>query len=168
MKFFIKKIVIIFLSTGLLNAYSDGTDDVYTFIGLQSAYTQYDNIDAPTIGFSYGKQNSEWRTAVNYNYANSSNHTYHSAIIQVDKGVLTELFRDYPFKPYLGFSLGAMQYRKDSIVDNGYLFGGNAGFNYVVNNLIDVDFGYRYMSTSKFNNLKDRGDFILSLHYYFE
>ncbi len=168
MKFLIKKIAIILLSTGILNAYNNGIDEIYTFIGLQSAYTQYDNIDAPTIGFSYGKQNSEWRTSLNYNYAISSNHTYHSAIIQVDKGVLTELFRDYDFKPYLGFSLGAMQHKKGSITDNGYLFGGNAGFNYVVNNLIDIDLGYRYMSTSKFQHLNDRGDFLLSLHYYFD
>jgi opacity protein-like surface antigen len=168
MNFFIKKLAIIFLSTKLLSAYTDGIDDIYTFIGVQTAYTQYDNVDAPTIGFTYGKQNSKWRTAINYNYAFSSDHTYHSAIIQVDKGVLTEVFRDYPFKPYLGFSLGAMQHRKDGEIDNGYLFGGNAGFNYVLNHVIDIDLGYRYMSTSKFKNLNNRGDFIFSLHYYFE
>ena len=168
MKFFIKKILLIYLFTGLLNAYNDGIEEIYTFVGVQGGYSKYGNIDAPTIGFSYGKQNSEWRTAINYNYANGSNHTYNSLIIQVDKGVLIDLFEDYPFKPYLGFSLGAMQHKKGDITDNGYLFGGNAGFNYVVNNLIDIDLGYKYMTSSKFHNLNDRGDILLSLHYYFD
>jgi hypothetical protein len=168
MKFFIKKILLIFLSTLLLYGYNDGIDDIYSFVGVQGGYSQYGNIDSPTIGFSYGKQNSEWRTAINYNYGNSSNHTYHSLIVQVDRGVLIELFENYPFKPYLGFSLGTMQHKKGDIRDNGYLFGGNIGFNYVVNNLLDVDLGYRYMGSSKFKNLNDRGDIILSLHYYFD
>lgn len=165
MKFFIKRALIFLLTAGL---YSSTIDEIYTFVGVQGGYAQYDNIDAPIIGFSYGKQNSEWRTAINYNYSNSSSNTYHSIIIQVDTGIFTGLFEDYQFKPYLGFSLGAMQHKNGALDDKGYLFGGNIGLNYVVNNLIDVDLGYRYMSSSKFKNLDNRGDILLSLHYYFD
>jgi len=167
MKLYTKTIFILFLLTFTLNA-SEALDKVYTFIGIQGAYTKYDNIDAPTIGFKYGKQNSEWRTAIIYNYAIKSDDSFHSIIIQVDRGVLTDIFRDTPLKPYLGFSFGAMQHRNNLVKDRGYLFGGNVGFNYVLNNYFDVDFGYKYMITSKFKHLNNRGDLALSLHYYFD
>jgi hypothetical protein len=168
MNFFIKTLLILFLLNESVSAFNHDVEKLYPFIGVQSGYTKYDKKDAPTIGITYGQQNSEWRTSLNYNYSNTSNNTYHSLVIQVDKGVLTEVFKDYSFKPYLGFSFGAMQHRNSIDTDNGYLFGGNIGFNYVVNHLIDIDLGYRYMSTSKFSHLKDRGDFLLSLHYYFD
>ncbi|MCK4441281.1 MAG: hypothetical protein KAU90_04695, partial [Sulfurovaceae bacterium] len=143
-------------------------DKLYTFIGVQTAYTQYDNIDAPTIGFKYGKQTSQWRTSLIYNYSVNSGDTFHSLIVQVDRGVLTDIFKDIPLKPYIGFSLGAMQYKNNLMTDKGYLYGGNLGFNYVLNNEMDIDLGYRYMSTSKLKKINDRGDFALSLHYYFD
>jgi hypothetical protein len=69
---------------------------------------------------------------------------------------------------YAGFSLGIMQYKNDYIRDRGYLFGGNIGINYVLNNDFDLDFGYRYMTTNKFKDIDNRGDVALSLHYYFD
>jgi len=167
MKVYLKAIFILFLLNSTVSGY-DAIDRLYTFIGVQTAYTQYDNIDAPTIGFKYGKQNSEWRTALIYNYAVNSNDTFHSLIIQVDRGVLTEIFRDVPYKPYIGFSLGAMQHKNNLMTDKGYLYGGNIGFNYVLNNEMDIDLGYRYMSASKLKKINNRGDFALSLHYYFD
>jgi len=168
MKAYLKTIFILFLLNSTVGA-DDALGKLYTFIGVQTAYTQYDNIDAPTIGFKYGKQNSQWRTAIAYNYGINSNDTFHSLIIQVDRGVLTDLFKDVPYKPYIGFSLGAMQHRHSSMKDdNGYLYGGNIGFNYVLNNDMDIDLGYRYMSTTKLKKIKNRGDFALSLHYYFD
>lgn len=168
MKNYIKILLLISLFSRVLNGYSDGIDNIYSFIGVQGGYSAYDNIDTSTIGISYGKQNSEWRTSINYNYSNGSNHTFHSFIVQIDRGILIELFKDYPFKPYIGFSLGAMEYNKGSHHDSGYLFGGNLGLNYVFNNYIDIDLGYRYMDTSKIDKIGDRGDLMLSLHYYFE
>ncbi|MCK4442098.1 MAG: hypothetical protein KAU90_08815, partial [Sulfurovaceae bacterium] len=102
MKVYIKTLFILFLLNSTVNAY-DASDKLYTFIGVQTAYTQYDNIDAPTIGFKYGKQTTQWRTALIYNYAVNSDDIFHSFIIQVDRGVLTDLFEGVPFKPYIGF-----------------------------------------------------------------
>ncbi|HHB94471.1 MAG TPA: hypothetical protein ENK88_04930 [Campylobacterales bacterium] len=167
MKVYLKTIFILFLLNSTVSA-DDASDKFYTFIGVQTAYTQYDNIDAPTIGFKYGKQTSQWRTALSYNYAINSDDTFHSLIIQVDRGILTDLFEDVPFKPYIGFSLGAMQYKNDLMTEKGYLYGGNFGFNYVLNNEMDIDLGYRYMTTSKLKEINNRGDFALSLHYYFD
>ncbi|MCK4441230.1 MAG: outer membrane beta-barrel protein [Sulfurovaceae bacterium] len=167
MKVYLKRIFILFLLNSTVNA-DNGLDKLYTFIGVQTAYTQYDNIDAPTIGFKYGKQTNLWRTAIMYNYGVNSNDIFHSFIIQVDRGVLMDVFGSIPFKPYIGFSLGTMKHKNNSDNDQGYLFGGNFGFNYILNNEMDIDLGYRYMTTSKFTNLDDRGDLLLSLHYYFD
>jgi len=170
MRFSIKTILILFLFN--LTAHADIlTDKMYSFIGIQGAYTDYDNESAPTIGFKYGKQTDTWRTAISYNYAQKSDNTYQSFIMQIDTGVLTELFRDIPLKPYLGFSLGVMEHKNSAnkpSKDRGYLYGLNAGFNYVLNNSFDIDFGYRYMDSDKFKYISNRGDITLSLHYYFE
>ncbi len=170
MKFFSKTALILFI----LNITSSAnilTDKMYTFIGVQSSYTDYDTESAPTIGFKYGKQTDTWRTAISYNYAQASGDTYQSFIMQIDTGVLTELFRDIPLKPYLGFSLGVMEHRNSSnnpSTDKGYLYGLNTGINYVINNAFDIDFGYRYMDSSKLEYVGSRGDITLSLHYYFD
>ncbi len=67
-------VVLLFLVNTLLGY--DGIEKLYTFIGVQNGYSKYDNIDASTIGFTYGKQNEDWRTSINYNYAYSREHTY--------------------------------------------------------------------------------------------
>jgi len=170
MKFSSKTILILFIFNTISHA-NILTDKFYTFIGVQSAYTDYDKKSAPTIGFKYGQQTDKWRTAISYNYGQASDDKYQSFIMQVDAGVLTELFKEVPVKPYLGFSLGLMEHRNSSnkpSTDRGYLYGINSGFNYVLNNSFDIDFGYRYMSSDKLKFIKNRGDLTLSLHYYFD
>ena len=170
MRFHIKALCILFL----LNITSTAdvlTDKMYTFVGIQGSYTDYDGETAPTIGFKYGKQTDTWRTALSYNYAQNSDNTYQSFIMQVDAGVLTELFRDIPVKPYLGFSLGIMEHHNSAnelSSDRGYLYGINTGVNYVLDNSLDIDFGYRYMDSDKLRYMKGRSDISLSLHYYFD
>ena len=163
----IKILLILFLFNSTIEA-DVLTGKIYSFIGVQGSYTDYDNETAPTIGFKYGKQNDSWRTAISYNYAQMSDDTYHTLIMQVDAGVLTELFIDIPIKPYLGFSFGVMEDKNSDLTDRGFLYGINTGINYVVNNSLDIDFGYRYMSADKFKYIDNRGDFTLSLHYYFQ
>jgi len=163
-----KKVIIAILFLGNILFGYDGIERLYTFIGVQNGYSKYENIDASTIGLTYGKQNKDWRTSINYNYAYNNDHTYHSLIVQVDRGVLIDLFRDSLFKPYVGLAFGAMEHRKHGIHDRGYLVGGTIGLNYVFNRSIDIDFGYRLMSASKLNDFDIRGDLMLSLHYYFD
>jgi hypothetical protein len=162
-----KFIVVLFFLVNMLFGY-DGIERLYTFVGVQNGYSKYDNIDASTIGISYGKQNKDWRTSINYNYAYNNDHTYHSLILQVDRGILIDLFQDSLAKPYIGIAFGAMEHRKGGFHDRGYLFGGAVGFNYVFNREIDIDLGYRLMSASKLKKFDTRGDLMLSLHYYFD
>ena len=160
MRFFSKTVLILFIFN-LTSSADILTDKMYTFIGVQGSYTDYDTKTTPTLGLKYGKQTDIWRTAISYNYAKASDNRYQSFIIQVDTGVLTELFREIPLKPYIGFSLGMMEHKNSSNTpskDRGYLYGLNGGFNYVINNSFDIDFGYRYMDSDKLEYIGNRGD----------
>jgi len=162
-----KVIIVLFFLVNMLFGY-DGIERLYTFVGIQNGYSKYENIDASTIGITYGKQNKDWRTSINYNYAYMSDHTYHSLVTQVDTGILIDLFKDSLAKPYIGVAFGVMEHRKGSMHDRGYMVGGTLGFNYVFNREIDIDLGYRLMSVNEMKNLSLRGDLLLSLHYYFD
>lgn len=162
----------IFLTSLMLNSISyasDGIEEMYGFVGIQASATQYDNISSPSIGLKYGQQTASWRTAISYNYGEDSNDRFQSLIIQMDKGILTDAFKNIPFKPYLGFSLGLVEHSGNTVgTDRGYLYGLNGGFNYVLNNSIDIDLGYRYMVSSKLKDIDNNTNLMLSLHYYFE
>ena len=162
------KTLLIFLMFNLTANAFDANEKLYSFIGVQASQTKYDSASTTTMGLKYGVQNSKWRTAIAYNYAEKSGSKFQSIVMQMDKGVLTELFRDLPLKPYLGFSLALMQDKNSELTDRGFLYGINTGFNYVLNDSFDIDFGYRYMIAKKFKNVDNRVDILISLHYYFD
>ena len=163
------KIFLTFLILNSISYASDSVHEMYGFVGVQASATQYDNISIPSIGLKYGQQTSLWRTAISYNYGEESNNRFQTLIIQMDKGILSDAFKKIPFKPYLGFSLGLVEHYSDTVgTDRGYLYGANGGFNYVINDTMDIDLGYRYMVSSKLKDIDNNTNIMLSLHYYFE
>jgi len=169
---FTKILLTIFMMTGITHASStDGITRIYEFVGIQGGISDYDGISTPTLAVKYGQQSSLWRTAISYNFAKKSNDTIQSIIAQVDRGILTELFANVPFKPYVGFSLGVMEQsnNKNAVSkDRGYLYGLNTGINYVLNNNFDIDLGYRYMISNQLEYIGKTNSLSLSLHYYFD
>ncbi|MCH9740740.1 MAG: porin family protein [Epsilonproteobacteria bacterium] len=166
---FMKIILTLCMLSSLASA-DDGSETMYGFVGVQASASKYDDISTPTLALKYGQQSSYWRTAISYNFAANSDDQFHSIIAQVDHGILTEIFADLPVKPYVGFSIGALQHRNSNNEvdsDNGYLYGLNTGINYVVNNDLDIDLGYRYIKSSKLKYLDSVSNLSLSLHYYF-
>jgi opacity protein-like surface antigen len=83
--------------------------------------------------------------------------------MQMDSGIFSNLFQNIPLKPYAGFALGAMQYENDK----GYLYGVDGGLTYFLNDEIDIDLGYRFMTTSKVLTVDSIKDLTLSLHYFY-
>ena len=57
--------------------------------------------------------------------------------------------------------------KQSSIKDRGYLYGANAGLAYIYNDALDFDLGYRYLQTSKLNNIDSLSDLTLSMHYFY-
>ena len=155
---------------------NDGITEMYDFIGIQTGISSISagdksasDITAPTIAFKYGQQTSNWRTAIYYNYTQNSDDKFHSIIAQVDHGILMETFEQFPFKPYVGFSLGMMQHKFDGDSNTGFVYGLNAGLNYVLNNNMDLDLSFQHMWTgSKLEKLDGMNNLSFSLHYYLE
>ena len=80
-----------------------------------------------------------------------------------------EHFTDLPFKPYLGFSVGMMQHKFKGDSNSDFVYGVDAGVNYVLNNTMDIDLAFQHMRMGgKLENLDSITNLSLSLHYYFE
>ena len=166
-----KKLNRLFLPILLLTSTAIQADDkIYSFIGVQTSAAEFEDTTAPTIGFKYGKQSENMRTSIAYSYGANSDKDYQTLIMQIDTGVLTNSFRDMAMKPYLGASFGVMQQKDSSVVpstDRGYVYGANAGISYLLNDAIDLDLSYRYLKTSKLENIDKINDFIFSMHYFY-
>lgn len=162
-----KKFNILFLALLLLSSILHADDDkLYSFIGVQTSTSDYE-ATTPTLGIKYGKQSKNVRTSIAYNYGEESSNQYHSLLMQVDTGVLTNTFKEIPIKPYIGASFGVMQHDYNSRNDRGYLYGANAGLTYLLNDVVDLDLAYRFMKTSKLENINEINEFTFSMHYFY-
>lgn len=153
------------ISTLLLITFSSA-ETSYSFLGAQTSYVNYENVSAPSIGLKYGVQRGMWRSSFNLDYSEANNNQLNSLILQVDKGVLQQSSKNSLFKPHVGFSLGILQHDK-SQTDKGYAYGVNTGVTYLLNNAIDLDLSYRYLTTEKMNSMNSLHSLNLSLHYFY-
>jgi len=162
-----KKFNILFLPLLFLATAIHAEDKIYSFIGVQTSATQYEKVSTPTLGVKYGKQSKNMRTSIAYNYGEKTKNKYHTLIMQIDTGVLTNTFKNSVLKPYLGASVGIMQHNHNSLKDKGYLYGANAGLTYLLNDVVDLDLGYRFMKTAKIEDLSKINDLSFSMHYFY-
>ena len=165
-----KKINTLFLPLLLLTSVLNADDKIYSFIGVQTSASKFENTSAPTVGLKYGKQTENLRTSISYSYGAKSDNDYHSLIIQMDTGILSNAFKDISVKPYVGASVGVMQQDDNSVVpskDRGLVYGVNAGLSYILNDSIDLDLGYRFLKTSKLENIDNISDLTFSMHYFY-
>lgn len=159
------KILIITLLTVSLSC-ANGNKS-YSFLGTQTSFVNYDDIStAPSLGLKYGVQRGMWRSSFNLDYSQKNDSKLGSLILQVDKGVLQKYSTNSPLKPHVGFSLGVLQHQNGSS-DKGYGFGVNGGLTYLLNDAIDLDLNYRYLSTSKMKTIGTVHHLNLSLHYFY-
>jgi len=161
-----KKINTLFLPLLLLSSALHADDKLYSFIGIQTSASKYEKKSLPTVGVKYGKQTKNLRTSIAYTYGEKSGNNYQTLLMQIDTGVLTNSFKDIALKPYIGASLGVMQQSNDSR-DRGYVYGANTGVSYILNNAIDLDLGYRYLKTTKLENIDDISDITFSMHFFY-
>jgi len=135
----------------------------YSFLGAQTSVVNYDNISAPSIGLKYGIQKGMWRSSFNLEYSKQSSNTLSSFIFQADKGVLQQTMKNSPFKPHVGFAFGLLQADND----RGIAIGINTGATYLLNDAIDLDLSYRYLSISKLTGINSINSLNFSLHYFY-
>jgi opacity protein-like surface antigen len=159
----------LFLPMLLLTSAINADDKIYSFIGIQASAAKYENSSTPTVGLKYGKQSENMRTSISYSYGEKDNNDYQSLIMQIDTGILNNTFRDFALKPYLGASFGVMQHNTKTLPykDKGFVYGANAGFSYILSDTLDLDLGYRFLKTSKLENIDKINDLTFSMHYFY-
>jgi opacity protein-like surface antigen len=160
----------LFLPILLLASTLHADDKIYSFLGVQTSVTEFENSSAPTIGIKYGKQTENMRTSISYNYGEDGKNYYQTLLMQMDTGVLTNRFKDMAIKPYVGATIGVLQQNDDSLIptrDRGYVYGVNTGLTYILNDSIDLDLGYRFLKTSKLENIDKINDLTFSMHYFY-
>jgi len=158
-------ISLILLSSSLL-----AVDKSYSFLGIQAGSSFSQSNTTPTVGLKYGIQTKKYRTSLIYSHGKKSKSTYDTFIVQMDTGILSNTFKNSAFKPYAGFSFGAMQEKNvlNALTkDSGYVYGINTGLAYIFNDAIDFDLGYRFLKTSKLESIDSLSDLTLSMHYFY-
>lgn len=138
----------------------------YSFLGGQTSFVNYEDVSGASLGLKYGVQRGMWRSSFNLDYSENDGNKLGSLILQVDKGVLKKYSKNSNFKPHVGFSLGVLQH-DNKTTDKGYGFGLNGGVTYILNDAIDLDLNYRYLNTTKMNQIGSLHHINLSLHYFY-
>lgn len=117
------------------------------------------NEDETSFGFRYGRQTLEWRTV----FTLAGNTDLQTFGIEIDKILVDELFGMPEIRPYLGASVGYLNYEKS----DGYYYGGNVGFLIYATDTIDVDLGYHYYRIGSLETLDSMNGPSLSIHYFY-
>ena len=144
------------------------TDKSYSFIGLQTGVSKFENKDTPSIGLKYGLQTGNARTSIIYSYDKKNDDKFQMLLLQIDMGIFKNSFRNSLLKPYLGATFGALEAKSNqSERDRGYVYGINTGLAYILNDDFDLDLGYRYLKTSKLKNIDEINNLNLSMHYFY-
>jgi hypothetical protein len=155
----------IILSTLILTSLSFAGKS-YSFLGAETSYVNYENVSSPSFGLKYGIQKGMWRSSINLDYAKNANDKLSSLILQIDKGIFKGATKNSLFKPHVGFAIGILQH-KNIVTDKGYAMGLNTGITYLLNDAIDLDLSYKFLSTSNMNNITSLNSLNLSLHYFY-
>jgi len=115
--------------------------------------------DETSFGFRYGRQTREWRTI----FSLCGNSDLQNFSLEVDKILVDELFGMPEIRPYLGGTVGYLQYENN----DGYYYGGNFGFLLYASDTVDVDLSYHYYRTGNLEPLDTMQGASLSIHYFY-
>lgn len=132
------------------------------FIGIEvgAAKIQADTLLTPDykgsdveFGVRIGAQNESWRTMLIFDYFDSEDddQNYEKALFELDYTLFTSKTDDISFRPYLGLNVGYMNYESTNIDEDGFLYGGQAGFIVGLTESVDLDVMYRYSFTDAAN-----------------
>lgn len=169
----------------------------YPFIGvtistqdISISSVEDDNIDQ-TFGVRYGRQTQDWRTMFTYGRGDN----FENFSLEVDRYIADGLFGMPEYRPYVGLTIGKLNYSNTGIVstedinttstdDNnvtttvittqtkdsdtsGYYYGLNLGLTVYVADKIDADISYYYYQVEDFEFLNTMQGVTFALHYFY-
>jgi len=156
----IKKIGILFVSILFVNPlYSGNITESKKFIGVEISVTEVQG-DGPSeiksnmsngtsVGLRLGAENEEWRTTIGLNYFDAEGRNVEKLYGAIDYFFLKRnLSKSSIISPFIGFTVGYVNYESTKVDENGFVYGGQVGLDLNVFNNISLDVGYRYMLSS--------------------
>lgn len=94
-----------------------------------------------SFALRYGQQTLDWRTT----FAIAGNSNFQTFSLEIDKILLDDMFGMPELRPYLGATIGYMNYSDNGFVEgDGLYYGGNFGFLIYVADNIDADLSFHY------------------------
>jgi len=161
-----KIIISAFLMFFATTVYLQANTKSYSFVGVDTSLSLYDNIVAPSFGIKYGKQADMYRTTIQFTHAQNGQNKLETLIMEVDHGIKTSLFSSSEIQPYMGLNYGFLLHNNDKN-DKGYLYGLTAGISYILNHSMDLNLATQLLKTSKMNDVNSLSNISLSLHYFY-
>ncbi|MEA1880409.1 MAG: hypothetical protein U9N11_07180 [Campylobacterota bacterium] len=169
----------------------------YPFIGVTISTqdisinsVENDNIDQ-TFGIRYGRQTQDWRTMFTYGRGDN----FENFSLEVDRYIADGLFGKPEYRPYVGLTVGKLNYSNTGIVatedinttrtdDNnvtttvvttqtkdsdtsGYYYGANLGLTVYIADKVDADISYYYYQVEDFEFLNTMQGVTFALHYFY-
>jgi hypothetical protein len=166
-------------------------EEEFPFIGVTvsthdiSIDTAKDDATNESFGIKYGRQTVDWRTMLAF----STNSNYRSFSLEIDKFLTDELFGTSKLRPYLGFSVGTINYESkllgnadtntttsteennisttNDVDSSGYYYGLNLGLTIYAADSLDADIGYYYYKIEDFENVENMQGVTFGLHYFY-
>jgi hypothetical protein len=88
--------------------------------------------------------------------------------MQIDNILLDEIMGNPEYRPYLGFSAGAIEYKDDALTETkGYFYGVHAGLLVYVTDTIDADISYNHYNIIDIKSVDKMSGASFSLHYFY-
>jgi len=149
-----------------------GDSDSFSFIGIIASNNnvKFENDteenNEKSYGIRYGQQTLDWRTMITYEHKDVG---LKILALEVDKILLDSLLGSPKFRPYLGLTVGKIDYENSDIVDDisGFFYGVNLGFILYATDKADVDISYHYYEVNELDSIQSIQGTGLSLHYFF-
>jgi len=134
--------------SSLFFTYLFAQQESFPFLGVQISTQTVDlkptsasSEKETSFALRYGQQTLDWRTT----FAIEGNGNFQTFSLEIDKILLDDMFGMPEFRPYLGATIGYINYKDNKVInDDGLYYGGNFGFIIYASDRIDADLSYHY------------------------
>ena len=171
-----KKIAAVLLSTMIGSSLYAGNYNTGTkgFLGLEvgaatvdgERLNDYHKGSAVEYGLRFGAENNDWRATFAFDYfdSGSDDQNVEKGLFLVDYFFFESDSSSVSIKPFIGANAGLINYESTGVDATDFIYGGQAGVVFGMNENLDLDLSYRYSlsGSEKVNNL---GSIVFGLNY---